>query len=116
MEKVRNITRQETLYGDPADKISREEIKRYHEEINIPFEETCSHSRPPITIDMNMANGEGGLNTILGLIYHALTLQEEHINAELDNKKKVRRGTVVKKDITDILEYEKDNTEYFDVN
>ena len=113
MANVRNIVRQDSAY-DPELKFTREEMRGFHGMIDIPFDDVCSHSRPGITIDLNLANGEGGLNTILNLIYSALILQEEHAHAEMEKQKK-KRGSIIKKDITDLCEYEKENTEYIDV-
>jgi len=65
------------------------------------------------------------LNTILNLIYSAILLQEEHNvkkaaeHEEKEKKKKIhhkaRRQTIEKKDMTDLNDYERDNTEYHDI-
>ena len=65
------------------------------------------------------------MNTILNLIYTAILLQEEHNvkkaaeHEEKEIKKKIhhkaRRQTIEKKDMTDLNDYERDNTEYHDI-
>lgn len=73
-----------------------------------------------------MADGSGGLNTILNLIYSALLIQEEHnVNKAEEHEKKekekkkkhvmARKNTIEKKDKTDLNDYERDNTEYHDI-
>ena len=93
-------------------------MKSFFEAIDLPFEEPCDTVRPELKHEIDIGDGAGGLNTILNLIYFALILQEEAALAqgEQHKKKSKRKGSLVKKDISELQKYEEQNTEYVDVD
>ena len=91
-------------------------MRSFHEAIDIPFRDVCDAVRPELKHEVDVGDGVGGLITILHLIYSALLLQDEaHAKAHDAEKKKKKRHSLVKKDISELQKYEEQNTEYVDV-
>jgi hypothetical protein len=106
MQKVSNTISQKDHTSKQH--VDVEMMRSFHEAIDIPFRDVCDAVRPELKHEVDIGDGVGGLTTILNLIYSALLLQDEaaHAKAHDAEKKKKKRHSLIKKDISELQKYE----------